>query len=108
MHAQAAQMNASARQTVVQKILSSYGELLARPGVRPEKGPAIAPSTQRLEHAQQFGKRVITQASALTSAILLAEGAIASTLRKSRQTNVGDPLRPAGWKSSRSPFQRFV
>jgi len=60
-----------------------------RAGGASRKRPSDRPSTQRLEHAQQFGKRVITQASALTSAILLAEGAIASTLRKSQQTNGG-------------------
>jgi hypothetical protein len=43
MHAQAAQMNASARQTVVQKILSSYGELLARRGCVPKKAQRSPP-----------------------------------------------------------------
>jgi hypothetical protein len=47
------------------------------PEVRPEKGPGDRPSAQRLEHARQFGKSVITQAPALTSGIVLAEGAIA-------------------------------
>lgn len=43
MHAQAAQMNASSRQTVVQKILSSYAELLARRGCVPKKAQRSPP-----------------------------------------------------------------
>ena len=41
------------------------------------KTPGDRPSTQRLEHAQQFGKSGLAQAPALTSGIVLAEGAIA-------------------------------
>ena len=62
-------------QTVVQKILH-HMESFWRAGGASRKRPSDRPSTQRLAHAQQFGKRAITQAPALTSGIVLAEGAI--------------------------------
>jgi hypothetical protein len=51
-----------------------------RAGGASRKRSGDRPSAQRLERAQQFGKNVITQAPALTSGSVLAEGAIAFDL----------------------------
>jgi len=52
-------MNASARQTAVQKILH-HTESFWRAGGVSRKRPSDRPSTQKLEHVNQFGKSVIT------------------------------------------------